>query len=137
MPLTGAAMRRPVQDMVQDLVQETTQMAASSTSKKTVRHRPRSGGARRHARRWSQRVTETSDAMDLKADIFKADSPAAIAESLKQSAMRSRRRKGTPYQSAMSMLNFYINRAGRNLPKTRRATLQKAKQKLREAFGRA
>jgi hypothetical protein len=80
---------------------------------------------------------ETSDAMDIQHDIFKTGSAESIAQSLKQSSTKSRRRKGTPFQSAMSMLNFYINRAGRNLPKTRRDTLQQAKRKLREAFGRA
>ncbi|PLZ04000.1 hypothetical protein CY652_03255 [Burkholderia sp. WAC0059] len=86
--------------------------------------------------RWSQRVTESSDAMDLESGVFKSSDPEAIARALKQSALRSRRRKGTPLQSAMSMLNSYINRAGRNLPKSRRDSLQKAKGKLREAFGR-
>jgi hypothetical protein len=80
---------------------------------------------------------ETSDAMDLQRDIFKTGNAEEIAQSLKQSSTKSSRRKGTPFQSAMSMLNFYINRAGRNLPKTRRATLEQAKRKLREAFGRA
>jgi hypothetical protein len=87
--------------------------------------------------RWSHHVMETSDAMDIEADIFKTGSAESIAESLKRSSAHSRRRKGTPFQSAMSMLNFYINRAGRNLPKTRRATLEQAKRKLRIAFGRA
>lgn len=87
--------------------------------------------------RWSHHVMETSDAMDIEHDIFKTGSAESIAQSLKRSSTNSRRRKGTPYQSAMSMLNFYINRAGRNLPKTRRATLERAKRKLREAFGRA
>lgn len=80
---------------------------------------------------------EHSDALDLEKEIFKSGSAQEIAQSLRSSAVHSRRRKGTPFQSAMSMLNFYINRAGRNLPKTRRATLQKAKQELRSAFGRA
>jgi hypothetical protein len=102
----------------------------------TTRHRPASGGARRKARRWSQHVTETSDAMDLKHDIFKSGTAEEVAASLKNSATHSRRRKGTPFQSAMSMLNFYINRAGRNLPRERLATLRRAKGKLREAFGR-
>jgi hypothetical protein len=87
-------------------------------------------------RRWSQQVMEHSDALDLETDVFKSDSPQAIAESLKRSSEGSRRRKGTPFQSAMSMLNFYINRAGRTLPKPRRDVLQRAKQKLREAFVR-
>ncbi|PVX61328.1 DUF3175 domain-containing protein [Paraburkholderia unamae] len=95
----------------------------------------------RHAKRgattrWSQRVTQTSDAMDIEAGVFRSYSAEAIAQSLKASALRSRRRKGTPFQSAMSMLNFYINRAGKNLPRSRRDTLVKAKGKLREAFGR-
>jgi hypothetical protein len=88
------------------------------------------------ARRWSHDVMERSDAMDIEQDIFKTGSAQCIAESLKKSSTRSKRRKGTPFQSAMSMLNFYINRAGRNLPKSRRDTLQQAKRKLREAFGR-
>jgi hypothetical protein len=86
--------------------------------------------------RWSQHVNETSDAMDISAGVFKTGNAEEIAQSLKQSSLRSRRRKGTPFQSAMSMLNFYINRAGKNLPRTRRDTLTKAKGKLREAFGR-
>ncbi|MFX1675765.1 DUF3175 domain-containing protein [Paraburkholderia sp. A2WS-5] len=104
--------------------------AHASAAKKTA------GTARGSGRRWSHRVAETSDAMDLDSGVFKLDDPAAIARSLKQSSERSRRRKGTPFQSAMSMLNFYINRAGKNLPKSRRETLQQAKAKLREAFGR-
>ncbi|WP_025597487.1 DUF3175 domain-containing protein [Burkholderia sp. WSM2230] len=94
-------------------------------------------GRGKSPRKWSHHVMETSDAMDLQPDIFKEGNAEQIAQSLKKSSTRSRRRKGTPFQSAMSMLNFYINRAGRNLPKTRRATLEQAKRKLREAFGRA
>lgn len=89
------------------------------------------------SRKWSHHVMQTSDAMDIEHDIFKTGTAESIAQSLKRSSTHSRRRKGTPYQSAMSMLNCYINRAGRNLPKTRRNTLQQAKRKLREAFGRA
>ncbi len=96
-----------------------------------------SGGNGKTGKRWSHHVMETSDAMDIEHEIFKSGSAQAIADSLKRSSTRSKRRKGTPFQSAMSMLNFYINRAGRNLPKSRRATLQTAKRKLREAFGRA
>lgn len=80
---------------------------------------------------------ETSDAMDIEKDIFRTGTADEIAQSLKRSSTRSKRRKGTPYQSAMSMLNFYINRAGRNLPKSRKTTLEQAKRKLREAFGRS
>ena len=99
-------------------------------------HRTRST-KRAAPHRWSHRVMEHSDALDLERDIFKTGSSQAIAQSLKQSALHSRRRKGSAFQSAMSMLNFYINRAGRNLSKERRKTLQTAKGKLRETFGRA
>ena len=91
----------------------------------------------RATRRWSQRVTETSNALDLERKVFTLRSGRAIAASLKRSAERSGRRKTTPYQSAMSMLNFYINRAGRQLPASRRRVLQNAKRELRRAFGRA
>ena len=89
------------------------------------------------SKRWSQDVTEHSDALDLKDKVFTLDDPAAIAASLKRSAEQSKRRKGTPFQSAMSMLTFYINRAGKELPKERRDTLERAKGELRKAFGRA
>jgi len=88
-------------------------------------------------RRWSSEVTKHSDALDLESDVFKGNDPHGIALSLKHSAERSKRRKGTPYQSAMSMLNFYINRAGKNLPQTQKRILERAKGELREAFGRS
>jgi hypothetical protein len=88
-------------------------------------------------RRWSARVTKHSDALDLESDVFKGKDPHRIALSLKRSAERSKRRKGGPYQSAMSMLNFYINRAGKNLPKRQKQILERAKGELREAFGRS
>jgi hypothetical protein len=87
-------------------------------------------------RRWSQRVTETSNALDLEPGVFALRDPRAIARSLKRSAERSRRRKATPYRSAMSMLTFYINRAGRHLTKAERARLEAAKDELRALFGR-
>jgi len=90
----------------------------------------------RPERRWSHEVTERSDALDLEEDVFNKSNPAAIAASLKKSAEASDRRKATPYRSAMSMLTFYINRAGRNLPPERKQTLEAAKEKLREVFGR-
>lgn len=93
--------------------------------------------AKRPAQRWSHKVTEESDALDLEKDIFKSGSAERIAQSLKRSAERSRRRKSDPYRSAMSMLTFYINRAGKNLSPTRRKVLNNAKTKLRAAFGRA
>lgn len=86
--------------------------------------------------RWSQRVIETSNALDLERSVFTQDSPRAIARSLKRSADRSNRRKSPAFRSAMSMLNFYINRAGRGLPKTRRAKLEAAKDELRDLYGK-
>jgi hypothetical protein len=88
------------------------------------------------AGKWSAKVTETSNALDLEPKVFQGRSARRIAASLKRSALRSRRRKGSPYQSAMSMLTFYINRAGRSLPATRRRTLEAAKTELRRQFGR-
>ncbi|HET7815066.1 MAG TPA: DUF3175 domain-containing protein [Candidatus Baltobacteraceae bacterium] len=87
-------------------------------------------------RKWSQDVTEHSDALDLERDVFKQRSAKAIAQSLKRSAEHSSRRKAEPYRSAMSMLTFYINRAGKNLPETRRRTLERAKDELRHLYGR-
>jgi len=86
--------------------------------------------------RWSQHVTETSDALDLKQGVFKKRDPREIARSLKQSAEHSKRRKTDPYRSAMSMLSFYINRAGKNLPAHRKAILEDAKDELRCLFDR-
>jgi hypothetical protein len=85
---------------------------------------------------WSHQVTETSHALDLEAGVFSLDDPREIARSLKRSAERSERRRSTPFRSAMSMLNFYINRAGRNLPQNRRAVLEQAKDELRALYGK-
>ena len=87
-------------------------------------------------KRWSRRVTQTSDALDLDRGVFSRADPKSIARSLKRSAERSRRRKADPFRSAMSMLTFYINRAGRTLPKTDRSRLEAAKDELRALFGR-
>lgn len=87
--------------------------------------------------RWSAYVTEHSDALDLDEGVFSGNDPAKIAASLKRSAEASHKRKGTPFQSAMSMLTFYINRAGDNLDPEQRETLEAAKGELRKAFGRA
>jgi len=87
-------------------------------------------------RRWSQRVTETSNALDLDYGVFTWSDPKRIAVSLKHSAETSHRRKGSPLQSAMSMLNFYINRAGGGLPAKQKRVLTRAKSELRKAFGR-
>jgi Protein of unknown function (DUF3175) len=109
-------------------------MPAKTTAKKR-----RSTSARRGTkspRKWSAGVMRKSDALDLKQDTFKARDPKKIARLLKKSAEESKRRKGTPYQSAMSMLNFYINRGGRNLSESRKKILEKAKGDLRKLFGR-
>ena len=87
-------------------------------------------------KRWSQSVTKNSNALDLEQGVFALPSPAAIAQSLKRSADTSTRRKGSPFQSAMSMLTFYINRAGRKLPAPRKKRLNDAKTELRRLYGR-
>ena len=104
----------------------------SSTRKKLSKARGDSKN-----RRWSARVTKQSNALDLESKIFKSTNPRRIALSLKRSAQASKRRKGTPYQSAMSMLNFYINRAGKNLPEKQKRVLERAKDELRDVFDRA
>jgi Protein of unknown function (DUF3175) len=86
--------------------------------------------------RWSQHVTE-SDALSLEPEVFRHDNPAAIARSLKKSAEASDRRKSSPYRSAMSMLTFYINRAGKNLPEDRKRVLSNAKDELRRLYGKS
>ena len=98
---------------------------------------PRKAASRRaRGRYWSREVTERSNALDLDRSVFTWKDPRRIAASLKRSAERSRRRKGTPFQSAMSMLNFYINRAGRGLGAGQRRVLERAKRELRKQFGR-
>lgn len=85
-------------------------------------------------KRWSQQVTNASDALDLQKDVFTWKEPEKIAASLKDSAEQSQRRKGTAYQSAMSMLNFYINRAGKKLSQQQKQILNQAKDKLRQLY---
>lgn len=85
---------------------------------------------------WSKGVTEHGNALDLEGSVFTKDDPKAIALSLKHSAEHSKRRKSSPYRSAMSMLTFYINRAGKNLPKKQLKVLEAAKDELRAAYGR-
>jgi len=87
-------------------------------------------------KKWSQDVTEHSDALDLEEGVFTKDDPKEVAQSLKRSAERSERRKADPYRSAMSMLTFYINRAGKDLDKGQKRVLEDAKDELRKAFGR-
>ncbi len=88
-------------------------------------------------RKWSKEVTEHSNAVDLKPNIFESHDPKKIAKSLKHSAEESHRRKSSPYRSAMSMLTFYINRAGKNLSDAQKSVLEKAKDELRHEFGKA
>ena len=88
-------------------------------------------------KRWSQRVTERSNALDLDPGVFTRTDPRSIARSLKRSAERSRRRKADPFRSAMSMLTFYINRAGKSLSVARRRRLEAAKGELRKLYGRS
>jgi hypothetical protein len=88
-------------------------------------------------RKWSAEVTENSHALDLKKNVFSGKDPKKIAKSLKRSAESSTHRKSDPYRSAMSMLSFYINRGGKNLPTAQKKTLEHAKDELRKEFGRA
>ena len=111
-----------------------TKRSAKRTAKNS--HARRRTPAKRGGRRWSKRVTETSDALDLKGGVFKLRDPKKIAASLKRSAEHSKRRKTNPYRSALSMLTFYINRAGRTLPASRRKLLDRAKDELRHQFGK-
>jgi hypothetical protein len=106
-----------------------------TASKMTSR---RKAPAKRKAspKRWSQRVTKGSDALDLKRGVFTLRDPKRIAASLKRSAERSSRRKAGAYRSALSMLTFYVNRAGKTLPKTQRERLERAKVELKRQFGR-
>jgi hypothetical protein len=113
-------------------------MAQRKTARKSAARRrtARKSTARKSPRRWSAAVTRNSDALDLSPGVFTWKDPKRIAASLKRSAERSRRRKADPYRSALSMLTFYVNRAGKNLPAARRRTLQRAKDELRRQFGR-
>jgi hypothetical protein len=88
------------------------------------------------AKRWSQRVTDTSNALDLEQGVFSWNDPRKIARSLKRSAESSNRRKSSAFRSAMSMLNFYINRAGKSLPQKQLEVLDKAKEELRQLYGK-
>jgi hypothetical protein len=107
-------------------------MTAKRTTTKKRSARPSDG----QGRKWSQHVTETSDALDLEAGVFRKGSPRQIASSLKRSADRSRRRKAGSFRSAMSMLTFYVNRAGKHLSAARRRVLDAAKDELRAVYGR-
>jgi hypothetical protein len=90
--------------------------------------------AKKKVTRWSGRVTQESDALDLKKGVFASSDPKKIARSLKRSAEQSHRRKSAPFRSAMSMLTFYINRGGKALPARRKWVLEKTKDELRALF---
>jgi hypothetical protein len=116
-----------------------TSARKTTTRKRTTRKttaRRKTGTRKTASRRWSQRVTERSDALDLDRGVFKQTSAKKIAASLKRSAERSSRRKAGAYRSALSMLTFYINRAGKTLPQAQRARLERAKLELKHQFGR-
>lgn len=119
-------------------VRKTTHSRKTASRKKTSARRSTSRKSTKRAtpKRWSQRVTKESDAHDLKRGVFTLTSPKRIAASLKRSAEHSTRRKTGAYRSALSMLTFYINRAGKTLPKTQRERLEKAKVELKRAFGK-
>ncbi|WP_063692758.1 DUF3175 domain-containing protein [Bradyrhizobium stylosanthis] len=119
-------------------VRKTTHSRKTAAGRKTSARRStaRKSTKRAAPRRWSQRVTKESDALDLKQGVFKLTSAKKIAASLKRSAEHSARRKTGAYRSALSMLTFYINRAGKTLPKTQRTRLERAKVELKRAFGR-
>jgi hypothetical protein len=105
-------------------------------AKSTAKSKARKTSGRKLTRRWSARVTKTSDAMTLEDGVFKKPTAKAIARSVKRSADNSHRRKSAPFRSAMSMLTFYINRGGKNLSARRKATLMKAKDELRALYHR-
>jgi hypothetical protein len=119
-----------------------TRKTGRKSARKTARRK--AGSARHRApakqkaspKRWSQKVTQESDALDLRRGVFTLHDPKRIAASLKRSAERSSRRKTGAYRSPLSMLTFYVNRAGKTLPKTQRERLQRAKVELKRQFGR-
>jgi hypothetical protein len=114
----------------------TRKTARKSTTRKASTAQRKAGARKAPPKRWSQRVTRESDALDLKRGVFKLTSAKKIAASLKRSAEHSSRRKSGAYRSALSMLTFYLNRAGKTLPKTQRERLERAKLELKHQFGR-
>lgn len=113
-------------------------MAKKSAKKKTVKKSsPKKKSAKKSApKKWSKKVTETSNAMDLEKDVFKQKNPKAIAKSVKRSAEKSKRKKAGPFQSAMSMINFYENRGGKNIKAGQKKVLDKSKDELRKLYGK-
>lgn len=107
-----------------------------SHAKKRVAKQGAAGSKRKSTRKWSAKVMQRSDALDLESGVFKKRSPKQVALSLKRSAESSQRRKSSPFRSAMSMLNFEINRGGKNLSPTQRRVLNQAKVELRKVYHR-
>ncbi|OKO72032.1 hypothetical protein AC628_26990 [Bradyrhizobium sp. NAS96.2] len=129
MELSMAARKGAARKTARKSARKSTARSASTASRKR-------GAKKTTSKRWSQRVTKESDALDLKRGVFKLTSAKKIAASLKTSAEHSTRRKSGAYRSALSMLTFYINRAGKTLPKTERSRLERAKVELKHQFGR-
>ena len=115
---------------------KTARKSPRKTAGKTTPRRQAPAKRKGSPKRWSQRVTQESDALDLKRGVFTLRDPKRIAASLKRSAEHSSRRKAGAYRSALSMLTFYVNRAGKTLPKTQRERLERAKVELKRQFGR-
>jgi hypothetical protein len=118
-----------------------TTRKSSTAKKKIVRRKsadkkrnPKKSSSKKTPRKWSKKVNETSNAMDLEQNVFKGNDPKKIAQPVKRSASKSKRRRASPYQSAMSMLNFYINRGGKNLPASKKKILEQSKDELRKLF---
>lgn len=109
---------------------------AQSARKQSANGRREKPARKRAANRWSQDVTRNSDALDLDEGVFTWKDPKRVAASLKRSAESSKRRKSSPYRSALSMLTFHINRAGKSLPASQKKVLERAKDELRKQFGR-
>jgi len=133
--VSDMAQRRKTARARKTATRKTTRNNMKTTARR-ARPARRKSAAKASPKRWSQRVTRQSDALDLKRGVFKQTDPKKIAASLKRSAERSSRRKASAYRSALSMLTFYINRAGKTLPKTQRDRLQRAKTELKHQFGR-
>jgi hypothetical protein len=111
-------------------------MATTKTTTKKRSSTKRTKKASPAKRKWSRDVSQHSNALDLEGGVFKKKDPTKIAQSLKRSAEHSSRKKSGSYQSAMSMLNFYINRAGKGLSKKQKQPLEKANGELRKLFHR-
>jgi Protein of unknown function (DUF3175) len=143
---TVAVIRRTTRNRTTERPFSAKQQMELNMAERRKTTRPRKTAARKSSRtttakksspkQWSQRVTRESDALDLKRGVFKLTSAKKIAASLKRSAEHSSRRKSGAYRSALSMLTFYINRAGKTLPKTQRTRLERAKVELKHQFGR-